>query len=163
MSIEKDDFVPDEMKKLIDEKLAGMNREEASERAKRNKAKQDELKRQEEGLKNGLEHAKRIFEWVDGFRKTETGKKLIQLGNRGYLGGVYFFNGHVFGKPFRGLGFDNKSVWWISTGCGAHPRPLETPKELAEAIAPETLKLACEWIDTGKIWECIKAWHLERH
>ena len=107
-------------------------------------------------LKEGLSYAKFIFEWTDEFRKNEDGKRIIKIGERTFFGGVMFFDYHLYGKAWRGLGVSKNGVWWIRGGCGAYPVDVQSPEELAAEIDTAILSTSCESIKNGKVWECIK-------
>lgn len=132
---------------------------EAAERQKQ----EEEERRKQERIRNreaGLQYAEHIFAWALAFRESETGKKVIMVGHptvsyRGD-GGVFFFDGDVHDKAWRGLGVGNAGVWWHANGCGCHPMSVSSPEELAEQVDVEILKSACTWIEDGRVWKCIK-------
>ncbi|TSC62478.1 MAG: hypothetical protein G01um101448_1088 [Parcubacteria group bacterium Gr01-1014_48] len=138
---------------------AMIEEEEAAERQR-----QEEIwRRKEVRMRNreaGLQYAQAIFTWALQFRSSETGKKLIQVGHPlvSYAreNGVFFFDGDVVGKAWRGLGVDNGGVWWKANGCGCHPMSVSSPEELAEQVDAAILACACTWIQDGRVWKCIK-------
>lgn len=150
--------IPERISKLI----SGLVEQELNkEREYLAREKAKKLKRQSierENIKNGLVYAKKIWAWAGIFRNTDIGRKLIKVSHTSAAyNWVCFFDGHIEGRPWRGLGISvKKGVCWMRSGCGATPQALESPKDLARVIDTEILKLACEWIDNGKVWECIE-------
>ena len=108
-------------------------------------------------IKDSEEYAKAVFEWAEAFRRDKTGIQLIDTGHPIFSGnGVIFFDGNIEGEASRRLGVSSKGLWWVGTGCGARPSYIRTPEELAAEVEPEVLKLVCQWIEDGRVWECIE-------
>lgn len=153
--------IPEDLEKLANDlyakRLAEERKDQEKERARRAAEEAARKKRIEEGLS----YAQFILEWVKEFKDSAVGKLIIKICEWTYLRGIMFFDDKVKGKPFRGLGVSAKGLWWMSTGCGSHPRIVQFAEELAAEIDPEILQAACESIKSGKVWECIKnRWEL---
>ena len=130
----------------------------ASEKARLQEQKEVEAKRRlafEKRIKEGLLYAREIFKWAQAFMNSKTGRKLIQTGHR-YVDGIFFFDEQLEGLPRRSLGVGKKGIWWRGSGCGASEAYVRSPKDLAGNIDTKILREACKWIDSGKIWECVK-------
>lgn len=106
----------------------------------------------------GAPYAEKIFKWTKAFRESDIGKKLMEISHipTAYKF-VFFFTGKAEGKEWTGIGVScQKGVLW------GHERRYElhhyedTPEELAGNIDPDILKLACEWIDDGRVWKRIE-------
>ncbi len=145
-------------------KLADKYRQQELEKQRVQKQKRQESERNEkrvraERLKSGLEYAEKIFGWASSFIKSRVGKELMKRSHIPTLNNnVYFFDGFsekgcALGVFPGGLIFDRGGRY--SSLCQEVMRSTE---ELAVAFDAEILKNVCEWIDNGKVWECI-----ERH
>ncbi len=107
----------------------------------------------------GLQYAKKIFEWVLAFRSTPAGKKLIEVGHPTHAWnetGLFFFDGKVAEKGWRALGVGKKGIWWHASGCGARPQYVDGPEMLAEQVDVAILQEAVAWIEGGTVWLCIE-------
>ena len=152
---------PEDIRKLVREarakKLADAIRERVVKKERR-AAREAERKWR---LTMGVENARFIFAWAKQFAADKTGKGLIKISSRCFLGGVMFFDKTLKGYAFRGLGVSLDGVWWIRNGCGAYPQDVESPEALAEEIDPAILEAAASSISSGEVWEIIKnRWEL---
>ncbi len=149
--------IPKHLMKLADEIEAAKRREAREATIEEWIRKANQRLKISERLKNGLEYAEKIFDWVRKLRNTPEGKRLIKLGiKNSYRDGIYFFDTHVSGFGWRGLGVSKKGrIWWIQTGCGCREQYVKNPEELASQIESEILKLACETLKGGRVWKCI--------
>jgi len=149
--------VPKEIEALVDQlsaHIAQKRKEEAERESERKRRAEQAAKENQE---KGLAHARIIFAWTDNFGETEAGRKLLGVGNiYGNCAGVCFYNGHVRGSRNRYLGVSGGGVWFHGFGCGARTQYADTPEELANFVDAAVLADACEWIDSGRVWECVK-------
>ena len=122
----------------------------------------EEQKRHAEMLRmrtEGLQYAEKIFEWALAFRSTSAGKKLIEVGHPTHAWnetGIFFFDGDVAEKGWRGLGIGKKGIWWHADGCSARPQYVDGPEMLAEQVDVAILQEAVAWIESGTVWLCIQ-------
>ncbi len=152
--------IPDELRAFAEAQHQAFQAEHAEEaqREAREKARQAAALRKQ--IMQGLPFAERISAWALAFREDAAGRQLIEVGHDElhYIRrhGVYFFDGKAEGCPWRGLGVGSQGLWWMASGCGASPQYVRSPEELASAIPSAILQVACEWIDSGEVWNCIK-------
>jgi len=152
-------FVPENIKQLAEkfreeriasEKLEAQQKQEqkAKERAIRTKR-----------LRTGLDYARKIFLWTNAFRNSFVGQELMKISHetRVYKN-IFFFDGHIKGVNWVGLIVNPKELLlsyggrWSVLGRES----INSAKELAGSVDTKILKEACEWIDNGKVWECIE-------
>ncbi|MBI2099331.1 hypothetical protein HYT45_02890 [Candidatus Uhrbacteria bacterium] len=129
------------------------------------KIREEFLRRQEaarlktERVKTGLAFAKKVFAWAKSFRESEAGKELMRVSHipTDYQN-IFFFDGHVAGTEWvelvvtpQGLFLDNDG----KMSC-LFRKEINSPRELAASLDTRILKESCEWIDDGRVWECIK-------
>lgn len=137
---------------LIEEKLR--EEREFTDKIKAAKIKQEKIEK--ENIKSGIFYAKKIWSWARKFVRADIGRKLIKVSHTptAYKW-VCFFDGHIEGLSWRGLGITDEGVCWMRSGCGATPQLFNSLRDLAK-MDTKILRLACEWIDNGKVWECIE-------
>lgn len=148
--------VPDDIGKLVldlHEKKARKNLENLKKKREESRARLNAIQKM---AKAGLPYAKTIFAWTIQFRKSDTGQKLLDIGDSYIENGIFFFDTHIEGRPWCGLGISLWGVWRHASGCGARPVLVKTPQELAKAVFPEILKTAGHEIETGMVWETIR-------
>jgi len=106
-----------------------------------------------------IEYAKHIYDWVQEFRESETGSKILNLLPR-----------HC--RPDRGLSFfvwnpgwhyslstTDKGIEWYRYGPGSETICTQTPEELSYVSNKETpgmLKGAYNAIENGRVWVYIR-------
>lgn len=152
-------FVPENINKLakklrdervVSEKLRAQQEQEreAKERAWR-----------AECLKTGLVYARKIFLWTNAFRNSFVGQELMKKSHiPTAYNNIFFFDGHVENTNWVGLVVNPKGLCLNHGGrySALFQRFVHTSKELAESVDTRILKEACEWLDNGKVWECIE-------
>lgn len=152
------------LEKFADELTQQLEARKRAEEEKEEERLRITIERIEKQKNAGLPYAKKIFDWANNFKKAPVAKKLFKIGTiYGDGSGVCFFNGQAFQTTRRCLGIDDDGIWWMGFGCGSHPRIAETPEDLAKNVEPATLELVCQWIDHGKVWECIKETMIQRY
>ncbi|MDP3899935.1 MAG: hypothetical protein Q8Q23_02530 [bacterium] len=148
--------VPNELLEVAKKKIKA---EETKRKQKLAKEKREIKARQkiiDERRAKGLNSAKKIFKWADEFSKTSEFKELIAAAHN-YTRGFFFFDGHVEGCAWRGLGISkNGKVWWHKSGCGCEEMYVDSPEELSEDVATPILKAAVATLQNGEVWNCIK-------
>lgn len=147
--------IQDLARKFRDLKL-GNERIKKQEKHKREK----EKKRLEDArLKMGLMYAKKVFTWAKNFKNSEIGKELMLASHVPTIyRNIFFFDGKVEGLDWRGLLVSPKGLF-LSYGGRYSPftqKHIKSPSDLAKSVDAEVLKIACEWIDNGTVWECIE-------
>lgn len=142
-------------KKLRDERVA-------SEKFRAQQKREQEAKKRAwraENLKTGLIYARKIFLWANAFRNSFVGQELMRVSHipTAYHN-IFFFDGHVENTDWVGLGVNPKGLCLNYGGrySSLSQKFVYTSKELAETVDTRILKEVCEWIDNGKVWECIE-------
>lgn len=142
-------------KKLRDERVA-------SEKLRAQQEQEQEAKEKAlraENLKTGLVYARKIFQWTNAFRASFVGQELMKVSHvpTAYKN-IFFFDGHVENTNWVGLVVNPKGLCLNHGGrySSLSQRFVKTSKELAEYVDTRILKEACEWLDNGKVWECIE-------
>ena len=141
-------------KKLRDERVA-------SERLRAQQEQEREAKEKAlraENLKNGLAYARKIFLWTNAFRNSSVGQELMKKSHIPGYNSIFFFDGHIENINWVGLVVNPKGLCLNHGGRNSNlfQRFVHTSKELAEYVDTRILKEACEWLDNGKVWECIE-------
>lgn len=150
-------FVPENIeklaKKLRDERIASKKLSTKQEQERRAKEKAWHAK----CLKTGLVYARKIFLWTNAFRNSSVGQELMKVSPTAYHD-IVFFDGHVENTNWVGLMVNPKGLCLNHGGRyrALSQRFVHTSKELAESVDTRILKEACEWLDNGKVWECIE-------
>ena len=154
--------VPDNIKRLAknyrdervsSEKLIAQQKREREAKTKAIRA---------ENLKNGLAYARKIFLWVNAFRNSSVCQELIKVSYIPNISNarsnVFFFDGHIENVNWVGMVVKPEGLYLRDGGrlSNLFERFVRTPKELAKLVDTRILKEACEWIDNGKVWECIE-------
>lgn len=142
-------------KKLKDERVASENlrAKQEQERMAKEKAWRAEC------LKTGLVYARKIFLWTNAFRNSSVGQELMKKSHiPTAYNNIFFFDGHVENTNWVGLVVNPKGLCLNHGGrySSLSQRFVHTSKELAESVDTRILKEACEWLDNGKVWECIE-------
>ena len=152
-------FVPNNIKKLAQnyrderitsEKLKAQQKQEREAEEKALRA---------ENLKNGLVYAQKIFLWTNAFRNSSVGQELMKKPHiPTAYNNIFFFDGHIENTNWVGLIVNPKGLCLNHGGrySNLFQRFVHTSKELAESVDTRILKEACEWLDNGKVWECIE-------
>lgn len=148
--------VPDDIGKLVSDLHEKKVIKDLENLKKKREESQNRLNSIRKRGKAGLPYAKKIFAWTLQFRKSDIGQKLISMGDSYIEKGVFFFDTHLDGVPWCGLGVSSWGVWRHVSGCGARPVPVKTPQELAESVDSEILKAACDEIENEVVWETIR-------
>ncbi len=148
--------IPDDIQRLAKEAQTKKRAQEIKEREEKRARQAAEEERRKKYLAEGIAHAKFIFDWAKEFAADPVGQSIIKICSWGFLNGVMFFDDKLDGHAFRGLGVSKDGVWWMRTGCGAHPVWVKSPTALAEEIEPEILAAAVESIKSGRVWRVIK-------
>lgn len=142
-------------KKLRDERVTSEKLRAQQEQER--EAKQKALRA--ENLKNGLAYARKIFLWTNAFRNSSVGQELMKKSHipTAYHN-IFFFDGHVENTNWVGLVVNPKGLCLNHGGrySSLFQRFVHTSKELAESVDTRILKEACEWLENGKVWECIE-------
>ena len=137
-------------KRIADERLRAQQKQEREAREKALRA---------DNLKNGLSYAQKIFLWTNAFRNSPVGQELMRKSHipTAYEN-IFFFDGHVENTEWVGLVVNPKGLHLNHGGrySNLSQKLVDTSKELAELVDTRILKKACEWIDSGKVWECIE-------
>ncbi len=158
MSEDKSFVVPDFIAQLADTLYERQKKKKEAEVLRRKREEEKEERRLRKRLKDGLQYAEKIFVWAEAFRKSAPAQKLFEVGDGLLHHGtnVIFFDGHLKKTEWIGLGVTEKDMYWIGSWYMASERSVESPEELAEDVETKILELACEWIDNGDVWRCIK-------
>lgn len=110
-------------------------------------------------LKTGLVYAKQVFDWAESFRDSDLGKELMRASHipTAYEN-IFFFDGHVEGVDWVGLVVSPKGFFLNRGGrySTLTQQAIKSSSDLARSVDTKVLKMACEWIDNGKVWECIE-------
>lgn len=135
-----------------------LEKEKIKKQEKVEREKQEKQLR-EKRLKDGLKYSKKVYQWTKLFRKSVVGQELMKVSHipTAYQN-IFFFDGHIEGVDWVGLVVSPKG---ISLDSGRRWSPLSRKEiksalDLAASVDTRILELACEWIDNGKVWECIK-------
>lgn len=142
-------------KKLRDERMASEKLRAQQEQER--KAKEKALRA--ENLKTGLVYARKIFLWTNAFRNSIVGQELMRKSHiPTAYNNIFFFDGHIDNTNWVGLVVNPKGLCLNHGGrySNLFQRFVSTSKELAESVDTRILKEACEWLDNGKVWECVK-------
>lgn len=149
---------PENIRELAKKLFAEETRKENEQFQKRMEEESKKAAAVAERMVLGASYAEKIFKWAKAFQESDIGKKLMRISHipTAYKF-VFFFTGKAEGKEWTGIGVScQKGVLWT------HGRKYElhhyedTPEELTGSIDPDILKLACEWIDDGRVWKCIE-------
>ena len=142
-------------KKLRDERVA-------SEKFRLQQKREREAKEKAfraENLKNGLAYARKIFLWTNTFRNSSVGQELMRKSHiPTAYNNIFFFDGRIENVNWVGLVVNPKGLCLNYGGrySSLSQRFVHTSKELAESVDTRIPKEACEWLDNGKVWECIE-------
>lgn len=129
-----------------------LEKREKSDAIKRKRHEKKEKIDAKERQKKGVHYAKKLLQWAHAFIESEDGRKLLTSARRH----LYIFDEDLPGVSWKAIGVDEGGLWWMRYGCGAQPQFANTPEELADEVDFRILKATCEWIESGKIWECIE-------
>lgn len=110
--------IPDVIRELP--AVAGEKREQEMKKRTRDSKKDAERRHAREALQKKekernrratLPHARKIFSWAQALRESETGQKLIHIGDRIGCTGFCFFDGKPPGTRQMWLGIDDQGLW----------------------------------------------------
>lgn len=110
-------------------------------------------------LKAGLVYAEKIFNWAKIFRNSRIGKELMLTSHiPTAYSNIFFFDGEIEGFDWRGLLISPKGLFLNYGGRYSvfTQKHIKSSSDLAKSVDTEILKTACEWIDDGRVWECIE-------
>ena len=152
-------LVPENINKLaqkLRDKRIAIEKLKAQQEQER-EAKENALRA--ENLKNGLAYARKIFLWINAFRNSSVGQELMKKSHiPTAYNNILFFDGHIENISWVGLIVNPKGLCLNHGGRYGNlfQEFVRTSKELAECVDTRILKEACEWLDNGKVWECIE-------
>lgn len=129
---------------------------EESERQNRLKQEKEKKRQHAMRLKTGLPYAQKIFAWAAAFRKSDNGEELIRKAISTHYQGVYFFDDHIIGVDQVSLGISPSGLFIIMSGWKSGGKVQKSAFDLAIAVPSVILKAAWEWIENGRVWECIE-------
>ena len=152
-------FVPDNIVKLAKD----FETKRADEERLRAKQKQEREAREKrlrsERLKTGLKYAEKIYAWTKSFQYSVVGQELMRQSHipTAYEN-IFFFDGHLDGLAWVGFVIESKGLFLDSGGRWSHlgRKNINSAIELAKSVDTRILKEVCEWIESGKVWECIE-------
>lgn len=110
-------------------------------------------------LKTGLVYAKQVFNWANSLRNSKIGKELMKASHiPTAYNNIFFFDGHIKGVDWLGLVVSPEGFFLNYGGrySTLTQRAIKSSSELACMVNTKVLKTACEWINSGKVWECIE-------
>ena len=151
--------IPKDIQELAQEFRQQKIKKERSDKLIKQKRKAKEIQLRIIRLKNGLKYATKIFLWAKALRSSPTGWALMENSHPPTAySRIIFFDDHIVGVPWIGLGISLKGVFITNGGKGAglFDQPIYSPEQLAESAETAALKMASEWIDNGQVWHCIK-------
>lgn len=150
---------PDDITELADKFRKNRLDEERVRKQKKLEREKQEKQTRDKRLKEGLEYAKKIYRWAELFRTSAVGQELMKVSHipTAYRN-IFFFDGRVEGVDWVGLVVSPKGISLDSGGRWAAlaRKEMKSASDLAASADTRILELACEWIDNGKVWECIK-------
>ncbi len=150
---------PPNIQRLAEEFHSQRLNDEQVERQKKLTQEKERKRVRARRLQSGLPYAKQIFCWAKAFRSSEIGQELM---GKSHIPTAYksilFYDGHVEGVEWFGLGISDKGLFLDRGGrwSVAIRETIKSAFDLAVAVDTEVLKAACEWIENGKVWECIE-------
>ncbi len=154
--------IPEDLSKFVKDLHDKQEKREWKREEAKKAREETDKERKGEWLKRGLTDAEFIFKWAKELASSETGRSLIKLGSKTFLGGFMFFDDKLDGLYFRGLGVSEDCLWWMRSGCGARPERVGTPRQMAQEVEPAILAAAVADIRSGKVWKTIKnRWELK--
>lgn len=130
--------------KLCEQRLVKLRAEKRKLEADKKRAKR---------LKSGLKYAEKIYNWAEAFRASEIGCELMKK-----LPDIFIFDERVEGMDWVGLSISPQGLKIKYEGRWPNQSisTVESAEYLAQSVDTKILKRACEWLDDGKIWECIE-------
>lgn len=161
MSNSKRDLLhfPDDISNLADKFRNNRLDDERVRKQKKIEREKQERQTRDKRLKDGLVYAKKIYRWAELFRTSAVGQELMKVSHipTAYQN-IFFFDGHIEGVDWvglvlspKGLSLDSGGRWSTLTR-----KEIKSALDLAASVDTRILELACEWIDDGQVWECIK-------
>jgi len=113
----------------------------------------------EKRLKEGLKYAKQIFKWASSFRKSKVGRKLIVISHIPIAyKQIFFFDGHVEGADWIVFVVSREGLFLNTGGLYSFfsQKEISSSSVLASSVDVKILKTTCDWINDGRVWECIE-------
>ena len=150
---------PENICSLADKFRESRLEKEKKEKEEKLKREQERRRIQDERLKDGLSYAKKVFAWATAFRKSRVGKELMRVSHiPTAYSNIFFFDGRIEGTNWVGFLVDPKGIQLNHGGrySTLTQKAIKSPLHLAKSVDTKILVAACEWIDTGKVWECIE-------
>lgn len=150
---------PDDISKMAQRsktlRLEKVIQEEFSRKIRREKAARLKTKR----VKEGLAFAKKVFVWAESFRESEAGQELMRVSHiPTAYSNIFFFDGRIEGTRWVGLLVTPQGLFLDNGGRMSclFRKEINSSRELAASVDTRILKEACEWIEDGRVWDCIK-------
>lgn len=108
-------------------------------------------------LKAGWETATKVFLWAHALIESDVGQELMKKSHACLI----FFDDTIIGVPRVLFGVSPNGLFLLThmthEGRGSHQQQyVYSPKDLAQFVHTVTLKLANQWVEDGKVWDCIK-------
>ena len=151
--------VPKEIRDLAQEFCRQRVEKEQAERREEQERDAEQKRVRAARLQTGLKHATKVFLWAQALKESAVGQELMKKSHPPTAySTILFFDGHIIGVNWAGLGISSNGLFLTRGGRMAHlvRREMSSPKDLAESIPTVILELASEWIDNGEVWDCIK-------
>jgi len=151
--------VPKEISDLALEFRRQRTEKEQAERLKKQKRDAEQKRVHAARLKTGLGYATKVFLWAQTLKESDVGQELMK---KSHIPTAYskilFFDGHIVGVKWVGLGISSKGLFLTHGGRMSHlfHKQMSSPENLAESVPSVVLEVASEWIDNGQVWDCIK-------
>jgi len=143
------------------ESVRGEITERFDEEKVRDRIRKDREEREYESrVQSDIEYAQYICDWVNMFRESETGDRVLELLPRENRPdrGLTFFEWPPRDHSYS-LGMSDKGIRWYRFGPGSDQRYCNTSEELSRAANRETpgmLEAAYEAIRDGDVWKYIR-------
>jgi len=130
--------------------------EEARDRVRKDR----EEREYKDRVQSDMEYAQHICDWVNTFRKSETGDQILELIPRDCRPdrGLTFFEWRPRSQGYS-LGTSDKGIRWYRFGPGSDQKYCNTSEELSRAANRETpgmLEATYEAIKDGSVWKNIR-------
>ncbi len=150
---------PDDICKIAQEAKTQRLEKEIQEEFSRKIKREEAARLKTARVKEGLAFAKKVFAWAESFRESEVGQELMRVSHTPTAySNIFFFDGRVEGAEWVGLVVTPQGLFLDNGGRMSclFRKAIDSPQELAASVDTRILKDACEWIDDGRVWRCIK-------